>query len=59
MKIVICIVHGTNLSEDQLFKDMLNLNVAELQGELEKNALPAMGRKAELIQRLYKFKKGN
>ena len=57
MKIVICIVHGTNLSEDQLFKDMLNLNVAELQGELEKNALPALGRKAELIPRLYKFKK--
>eukprot|EP00112_Aurelia_sp_Birch-Aquarium-sp1_P003268 Seg1363.25 transcript_id=Seg1363.25/GoldUCD/mRNA.D3Y31 product="hypothetical protein" protein_id=Seg1363.25/GoldUCD/D3Y31 len=44
-------------SEDQLYKDILKLNVAELRRELERNALPATGRKAELIQRLYKFTK--
>ena len=44
-------------SEDQLYNDILKLNVVELRRELEKNALPATGRKAELIQRLYKFAK--
>eukprot|EP00112_Aurelia_sp_Birch-Aquarium-sp1_P013483 Seg2864.5 transcript_id=Seg2864.5/GoldUCD/mRNA.D3Y31 product="hypothetical protein" protein_id=Seg2864.5/GoldUCD/D3Y31 len=44
-------------SEVQLYKDILKLNVAELRRELERNALPATGRKAELIQRLYKFTK--
>ena len=49
--------HGTMSSEDQLFKDILKLNVAELRRELERKALPTTGRKAELIQRLYKFTK--
>eukprot|EP00112_Aurelia_sp_Birch-Aquarium-sp1_P003222 Seg1359.14 transcript_id=Seg1359.14/GoldUCD/mRNA.D3Y31 product="hypothetical protein" protein_id=Seg1359.14/GoldUCD/D3Y31 len=44
-------------SEDQLYKDILKLNVPVLRRELERNALPATGRKAELIQRLYKFTK--
>ena len=44
-------------SEDQLYNDILKLNVVELRRELGKNALPATGRKAELIQRLYKFAK--
>ena len=52
-----CNSHGTMSSEDQLYKDILKLNVAKLQRELEKSALPATGRKAELIQRLYKFAK--
>ena len=56
-ELAICISHGTMSSEDQLYKDILKLNVAELGRELEKNALPTTGRKAELIQRVYKFTK--
>ena len=48
--------HGTMSSEEQLFKDILNLNVAELRRELKKNALPAAGRKAELIKRLVQIR---
>ena len=38
-------------SEDQLYKDILKLNIAELRRELEKNTLPTTGRKAEVINK--------
>ena len=56
-ELAICIPHGTMSSEDQLYNHILKLNVVELRRELEKSALPTTGRKAELIQRLYKFAK--